>query len=79
VRLPPWATSPHDFVSRHREALESEHVSAHLHQWVDLVFGVKQRGAQAEESLNVFYHLTYEGSVDLDAISDERERAGAPR
>ncbi|KAL3922106.1 MAG: hypothetical protein SGPRY_004678 [Prymnesium sp.] len=57
------------------QALESEHVSAHLHEWVDLIFGYKQRGPAAEESLNVFYHLTYEGAVDLDAITDEQAAA----
>ena len=102
-----------------REALECEHVSARLHEWVDLVFGAKQRGEQlprscctgpahrtlsaaaqrcprsaahtmplptrqrihaaprptragkaAEEAVNVFHYLTYDGTVDLQAISD---------
>ena len=75
VLLPPWASGPHDFIRKHRQALESELVSAQLHEWVDLVFGYKQRGPAAEEALNVFYYLTYEGAVDLDAISDPRERA----
>lgn len=30
----------------------------------------KQRGKEAETSCNVFYHLTYEGAVDLDRIED---------
>ena len=72
--LPAWANDPHDFITKHRQALESEYVSAHLHEWVDLVFGHKQRGPSAEAALNVFYHLTYEGAVDLEAIEDPRER-----
>lgn len=39
VRLPPWAKNKVDFIHKHRMALESEHVSAHLHEWIDLIFG----------------------------------------
>ncbi|KTF71963.1 hypothetical protein cypCar_00037697, partial [Cyprinus carpio] len=74
VLLPPWASSPEDFIRKHRKALESEHVSAHLHEWIDLIFGYKQRGPEAVEALNVFYYCTYEGAVDLDAIANETER-----
>jgi hypothetical protein len=75
VRLPPWAGgSAHEFVRRHRAALESEHVSARLHEWIDLVFGAKQRGAAAVEAVNVFYHLTYEGAVDLEKVRDPKLR-----
>eukprot|EP00026_Physarum_polycephalum_P000200 Phypoly_transcript_00200.p1 GENE.Phypoly_transcript_00200~~Phypoly_transcript_00200.p1 ORF type:complete len:1988 (-),score=255.41 Phypoly_transcript_00200:62-5914(-) len=70
VQLPPWAATPQDFVRINREALESEYVSAHLHEWIDLIFGYKQRGRAAVESFNVFYYLTYEGSVDIDKITD---------
>lgn len=61
VILPRWATSPEDFVSKHRQALESDHVSSHLHEWIDLIFGYKQKGPAAEEAMNVFYYCTYEG------------------
>uniref|UniRef100_A0A8C0JCF0 Neurobeachin-like protein 2 n=1 Tax=Chelonoidis abingdonii TaxID=106734 RepID=A0A8C0JCF0_CHEAB len=74
VVLPKWARSPEDFIHKHRKALESEHVSAHLHEWIDLIFGYKQRGPAAVEALNVFYYCTYEGAVDLDAIADETQR-----
>uniref|UniRef100_A0A8B9LLK4 Neurobeachin b n=1 Tax=Astyanax mexicanus TaxID=7994 RepID=A0A8B9LLK4_ASTMX len=51
------------------KALESEFVSCQLHQWIDLIFGYKQRGPEAVRALNVFHHLTYEGSVNLDGLA----------
>ncbi|XP_050076251.1 protein FAN-like [Anopheles maculipalpis] len=71
VALPPWAlNSPERFVRLLREALESDHVSARLHHWIDLIFGYKQQGKAALDADNVFYHLCYEGSVDLGSIND---------
>jgi hypothetical protein len=73
VKLPPWAKGdPHIFISKHREALESPYVSERLHQWVDLIFGFKQRGEAAIESTNVFQHLSYGGAKDLDNIEDRK-------
>uniref|UniRef100_A0A182PBK7 WD repeat-containing protein 55 homolog n=1 Tax=Anopheles epiroticus TaxID=199890 RepID=A0A182PBK7_9DIPT len=71
VALPPWAlNSPERFVRVLREALESDYVSAQLHHWIDLIFGYKQQGRAAVAADNVFFHLCYEGSVDLGQIND---------
>ncbi|ETN40783.1 uncharacterized protein HMPREF1541_05063 [Cyphellophora europaea CBS 101466] len=75
VELPPWAKGdPKIFISKNREALESPYVSKRLHQWIDLVFGFKQKGEAAIEAANVFHHLSYQGAKDLDAITDPVER-----
>lgn len=75
VALPPWAHgSATEFVRVNREALESSFVSARLHHWIDLIFGCKQQGAAAVDACNVFYHLTYEGAVDLDTVADDAMR-----
>lgn len=74
VILPAWATTPEEFIAIHRRALESEYVSQHLHHWIDLIFGYKQKGPKAVEALNVFYYCSYEGAVDLDKITNPVER-----
>jgi len=76
VKLPPWANgSAYEFVRIHRLALESEYVSQNLHHWIDLIFGCKQRGPEAEAAHNLFHYLSYEGAVDLDKITDDIDRA----
>jgi WD40 repeat protein len=74
VRLPRWAKNSQDFVHQNREALECEFVSANLHHWIDLIFGYKQKPPHlgghpaAVDAVNVYFHLTYAGAVDLDQL-----------
>ncbi|KAG5421121.1 BPH1 [Candida metapsilosis] len=78
VKLPPWAKSdPKLFIAKNREALESPYVSANLHLWIDLVFGFKQSGQEAIDSLNVFHHYSYNGAIDLDNIEDDVQKRAA--
>lgn len=71
VMLPQWAGNDAiEFVRKHRQALESKIVSENLHNWIDLIFGYKQRGHASEVAMNVFIPLTYEGEVNIDAITD---------
>ncbi|KAF9002530.1 hypothetical protein BDQ17DRAFT_1357028 [Cyathus striatus] len=72
VKLPPWARDdPLLFITLNRKALESDYVSEQLPAWIDLIWGCKQRDPA---SLNCFHPLSYEGSIDLDAIKDDLER-----
>jgi factor associated with neutral sphingomyelinase activation len=41
--------------------MQSEYASQHLHEWIDLIFGYKQRGDEGLKADNLFYYLTYEG------------------
>ncbi|XP_021111605.1 protein FAN [Heterocephalus glaber] len=74
VELPLWASSAEDFLQKSKDALESTYVSQHLHEWIDLVFGYKQKGNDAVGAHNVFHPLTYEGGVDLNSIEDPDEK-----
>ena len=59
VELPTWADSPDDFIMKHRMALESDYVASHINEWIDLIFGVKQRGKAAIEANNTFHAFCY--------------------
>ena len=71
VTLPPWARDTHEFIDLHRKALESEYVSENLHLWIDLIFGYKQRGKNAEQALNIFSHYSYEGKSSFYTVNFE--------
>ena len=69
VILPNWCKGDaSEFVRIMRNALESDYVSSHIHEWIDLIFGHKQKGIEAEKNLNVYYYLTYEGAIDIRKI-----------
>lgn len=71
VEMPKWCKrNPYRFIALQRLALESEIVSRNLHNWIDLIFGYKQRGKDAEKAMNSYYYLTYEDMVDLNSIKD---------
>ncbi|XP_018570993.1 protein FAN-like [Anoplophora glabripennis] len=74
VELPHWTNGPKHFIEKLRDALESDVASKNLHKWIDLIFGYKQKGEEAVKANNLFYHLCYEGNVDLDSIIDLNER-----
>ncbi|KAM9364527.1 LOW QUALITY PROTEIN: lysosomal-trafficking regulator [Pholidichthys leucotaenia] len=74
VNLPPWARNdPRLFTLIHRQALESDQVSQTLCQWIDLVFGLKQKGKAAVQAINVFHPATYFG-MDVSAVEDPVQR-----
>ncbi|EAY13536.1 Beige/BEACH domain containing protein [Trichomonas vaginalis G3] len=54
VILPKWAKTPEEFIYLHKKALESDFVSEHINDWIDLIWGYKQNGLPASESDNTF-------------------------
>lgn len=78
VKLPLWSNrpqenqNPYNFIKMQRELLENEYVSENLNNWIDLIFGYKQRGKEAANNLNTFFYLTYEDSINLEKIENEK-------
>jgi hypothetical protein len=68
VELPPWAKNNYHFILVMRTFLESEFVSYKLNEWIDLIFGYKQKGKDAEAAMNLFWKFTYEDEIDIDLI-----------
>nr|CDS33512.1 lysosomal trafficking regulator [Hymenolepis microstoma] len=76
VELPPWSKGdPRLFVLINRAVLESPYVTAHLPEWIDLVFGYKQTGRAGERALNLYHPFTYFGAIDVDRIGDPVRRS----
>jgi len=70
VVLPPWCKSATEFIHINREALESDYVTCHINDWIDLIFGYKQSGIQAINSYNTFHHYCYPDSVTKEVLED---------
>jgi factor associated with neutral sphingomyelinase activation len=74
ITLPKWARTPQDFVHICRAALESEFVSSNISQWIDLIFGYKQRGEEAETADNLFNYVAYD-NFEYNSTVDLRTQA----
>ncbi|KAJ3427562.1 beige/beach-related [Anaeramoeba flamelloides] len=74
VKLPRWANNDaYEFIRINRAALESEYISKHLNEWIDLIFGYKSRGDEAAEAENVFYYLTYVDRLNFKLLTDPKQ------
>ena len=48
IQLPPWASTPIEYVYKNRKALESRYVTEHINEWIDLLFGVNQKNMELD-------------------------------
>ena len=47
---------------------EKKRISTHINNWIDLIFGCKEKGKESENIKNIFTEETYQESVDLKII-----------
>ncbi|OHT08042.1 hypothetical protein TRFO_23575 [Tritrichomonas foetus] len=55
------------FVYSHRKLLESDYVSQNLHKWIDLIWGVKQKGELAKKYHNFMHPFILENVWESEA------------
>ena len=69
---PVWSRGdPYRFVCMMRKWIESEEVSKIINEWMDLIFGYKQRGKDAISAFNVFFPDSYE--LDLEKMKRDEK------
>lgn len=68
--LPNWAKSPEELVYKLRKSLESPYVSYFLHEWINLIWGVKRTGDLAYKSTNVFPNIVFK--FDKDSCNGDK-------
>ena len=73
VLMPKWAdNNPYNFVTKMKYFLESDRVGNKLNEWIDLIFGYKQKGSNSRISNNIFPPWTYE-TFDIRKIKNDNK------
>ena len=58
IDLPPWAKeSGYMFINKHRELLESPEISEKINEWLNIIFGSKQKGKEAKKINNLYIKI----------------------
>ena len=72
VTLPPWSgVSPRTFCKIMKKSVESKFVSQHINEWIDLIFGYKQKGVEAEKFCNVLREVCSSFNPKKDCENEE--------
>ena len=61
----PCHNNPYEFVQTLKTVLESNEVSNTIQNWIDLIFGSKARGKEAENANNLFTEASYQETIDI--------------
>ena len=61
----PCHNNPYEFILIMKTVLESDKISYSINNWIDLIFGYKARGKEAELSNNIYTEASYQENVDL--------------
>ena len=62
----PCHNNPYEFIMILKSVLESDIVSYNINNWIDLVFGYKSRGKEAESANNIFTEASYQENININ-------------
>ena len=72
--LTPCDNNPYDFIMTMRSCLENNKISAKIQQWIDLIFGYKSRGKEAEKAKNIYKEASYQENIDINKIENKEAK-----
>ena len=70
----PCHNNPYDFIMTMRSVLENNTISSTIQNWIDLIFGYKSKGKDAEVAKNIFKEAAYQESIDINKIEDKEAK-----
>ena len=69
--LTPCDNNPYKFIDTMKNILENNHISYNIQNWIDLIFGIKSRGKEAELAKNIFSENSYQENIDLNKVEEK--------
>ena len=70
--LTPCDNNPYEFIYTMKKILENSQISKNLQKWIDLIFGYKARGKDAELSNNIFTESSYQENIDINNVENKQ-------
>ena len=67
----PCQNNPYEFILTMKQALENDYISYSIQNWIDLIFGIKSKGKEAEMAYNLFTEASYQEDVNINSIEDK--------
>ena len=72
--LTPCDDNPYDFIMTMRSCLENDKLSYKIQEWIDLIFGYKSRGKEAERVKNIYKEASYQELIDINKIENKESQ-----
>ena len=69
--ITPCENNPYKFISTMRKCLENGNVSNTINNWIDLIFGYKAKGKEAQNAKNIYTEQSYQEDIDLIETKDK--------